>query len=133
MNLVILTKKGSGWPRPLWIEVSIDLKYINKIKEISKCIVNKGCGNEVVGATGVWHARREFINYKLEAVCEREKVKFRLVNMDSYNKVYSNGILIDTLYKLNKLSNNKQRVFYSNDQPVLMAIYYSTKKVSNSY
>lgn len=133
MNLVILTKKGSGWPRPLWIEVSIDLKYINRIKEISKCIVNKEGGNEVVGANGAWQARREFINYKLEAVCEREKVRFRLVDMDSNNKVYANGILIDTLYKLNKLSNNKKRVFYSNDQPVLMAIYYSTKKIRNNY
>lgn len=132
MNLVILTEKRSGWPRPLWIEISIDSKYIHKIKETSRKVIESGAGNSILKAIGAWQSRREFINYRLEAVCGKDDVKFRLINIESDSKIYSDGILIVTLDRLNQVSNPEQRVFFSNDRTVLMAIYHSTKNAKNS-
>lgn len=132
MNLVLWTKQSSGGPRPLWLEVSIDSAYLNSIKIVADTVVNKRGEHRVLGASGGWQRRWGFNHYRLEAVCEKYKIRFRLVNPETKTSVESKSICIHVLAELHGKSEPKKRVFYTDDQPVLMAVYYSTNKSQSS-
>lgn len=103
----------------------MDPSYISKIKKTSLAI--KGAGDGVFSAKGVWHRQQEFRDYRLEAICDRHTVRFRLIREKSDNPIITKSILIESLGELSKKISKNNTVFYSMDEPVLMAIYYSTR------
>ncbi|SDX40583.1 hypothetical protein [Marinobacter mobilis] len=127
MELVIPTKAAGKGYQPLWVKVSVDSPYISKIKKTSSRIGSEGCNQGVVSAKGTWHRQNEFREYRLETVCEKHKIRFRLGSSGLGNFIITNGICIETLVELSNKSNANNTVFYSVDEPVLMAIYYSTR------
>ncbi|MDC0662669.1 hypothetical protein [Marinobacter sp. SS21] len=127
MKLVIYTKRNPGRPRPLWIEVAIDSAYLDRVRELRSHLRQRGGGYEVLATAGKWQPRQDYQSYRLEALCDKYRLKFRLVSQGSDHRVFSNGILMEQLLELNARSGARERVFHGNDQPVLMAIYYSTR------
>lgn len=127
MELVIPTKAAGKGYQPLWVKVSVDPPYISKIKKTSLRIGAEGHNESVVSAKGIWHRQNEFRDYRLETVCEKHRIHFRLGSSGVGDFITTKGICIETLVELSNKSNIDNTVFYSMDEPVLMAIYYSTR------
>lgn len=127
MDLVISTKAAGKGYQPLWVKVSIDPPYISKIKKASLGIETGNHNKGVVPAKGVWHRQNEFRDYCLETVCEKHKIRFRLGRSGFDGFITTKGICIETLVELSNKSSANNTIFYSADEPVLMAIYYSTR------
>ncbi|MDC0663570.1 hypothetical protein [Marinobacter sp. SS21] len=127
MNIVLLTKPVFGWQRPLWIEVLINDRYMDLIDELSKRVRVDEEAEEILEARGYWHRKSEFKRCRLQARCGKHFVNFRLVNNDDGKSVYSQGICTLVLKELFQITTPGKKVFYAEDQAILMALYYSTR------
>ena len=127
MNLILLTIKDCDFARPLWVEVYITESWLNHTKHLM--FSASSLGSVTVEAVGKWHPRTGYSEFKLQAVCKSNRVRFRLVGDVNGRRVLTSGIDIRTLDQLNQRYGASETVFYSKDVPVLMAIYYSTKRL----
>lgn len=79
-------------------------------------------------ADGWWHPRKGFSDCKLQAMCKLNTVRFRLIGGGHQDPIVTSGINVKTLARLNETCGTTEKFFYSKDVPILMAIYYSTKR-----
>ncbi|MDX1755098.1 MAG: hypothetical protein R3175_03470 [Marinobacter sp.] len=97
------------------------------VEQLSNNTANGGCTESIIDVRGGWQPRGEFNSGKLQAVCARHKINFRLVAKNSDSPVYSKGICTLVLGELFRKTKPGNRVFFADDQAVLMAIYYTTR------
>jgi hypothetical protein len=128
MNLILSTKKNRGLYRPLWVEVPITQFFINHIDHLVSTSCFGSTENELFHVDGWWHPRQGFSDCKLRAMCRSNTVRFQIIEGAHRKPIVTSGINIKTLARLNETYGTTEKVFYSKDVPVLMAIYYSTKR-----
>ncbi len=128
MNLILSTKIKRSLYRPLWVEVPITQSFISNIAHSVSTSCFGSSEHMLFHADGWWQPRQGFSDCKLQAVCKSNTVRFRLIDGGHQEPIVTSGINVKTLARLNETCGTTEKVFYSKDVPVLMAIYYSTKR-----